>query len=207
MNRLARSTVPIAQATFGPLDPAGPGPVRAEVFESWEPDEDCPVELIAGWVLPMTPGNFETGHATGDLYAILQPLLKRRRWSVSLDARHRLPRPRNTVVFPDIAIHAVDRVDYIPGTETVARVPEIVIEFLGKQTHERDIAPRGANFLAYQASGVREYYYAWPDGREAAGFSLRGDIFAPLLRARGGWFSSPLLQRRLRLVEAGLKLR
>ncbi len=54
-------------------------------------------------------------------------------------------------------------------------------------------------------SGVREYYYAWPDGRDAAGFALRGDLLVPLPRDRAGWFRSPLLGRSLRLVEAGVK--
>ncbi len=151
--------------------------------------------------MPAPPGDFETGDLWHELDMVLGPIVKAKGWRMALDARHRLPSPPDTVVYPDIAVHAVSKVDYLPGTRSVGRVPELVIETLSEETHERDVAPRGAKFLAYQMSGVREYYYCWPDGRDASGFVLRRGVFAPLKRDRDGFFTSPLLDAALRLVE------
>ena len=63
-------------AVFGRLTPEGPRPTPAEVFEGWGVDEDNPAELIGGWVLPIAPGDHETGQASGDLYAELRAFLK-----------------------------------------------------------------------------------------------------------------------------------
>lgn len=193
------------EAVYGRMDPHGPGPTPAEVFERWKVDEDNRFELIGGWVMTVPPGDFETGESWGDLYSVLRPIVKTKRWSMSQDAGHRLPNPSNTVVYPDIAIHAVSHVGYIPGTRSVGRVPDLIVEFLSEKTHERDAAPRGAKFLAYQASGVREYYYGWSDGRGACGFGLRRGVCAPLRRDTDGFFHSPLLDHGLRLVEAAIR--
>ncbi|MBI3267614.1 MAG: Uma2 family endonuclease [Planctomycetes bacterium] len=192
-------------ADFGRLDPEGLGPTRAGDFETWEQDEENPIELIGGWVLPMPPGNFEAGESSLDLASVLRAIAKEKGWRISQDARHRLPVPRDTVVYPDIAIHRARVVKYIPGTETIGRVPDLVVEILGKKSYDRDIAPRGVKFLAYQSSGVQEYYYTWPDGREASGFALRRGMYVPLLRDREGFFASALLDHRVRLVEAAAK--
>lgn len=197
-----QATLLPAVASYGRFEPAGPGLVRAEHFERMKQDEENPVELIGGWVLPMPPGDFETGSSWIDLAAALRPLVRAKRWSISIDARHRLPSPPNTVVFPDFAIHAVSRVEYIAGTRSIGRVPEIVIEFLSESTRDRDTAPSGAKFLAYEMSGVREYYYAWPDGHGATGFVLRRGAYTALKRDAKGFFASPLLGCRLRLVDA-----
>ncbi|MBI2919509.1 MAG: Uma2 family endonuclease [Planctomycetes bacterium] len=193
------------ETVYGRLDPGGPGLTRAAEFEEWDQEDDNPLELIDGWVLPMSPGNLKAGRALLELSGVLQPIVKSRNWFMTLDARHRLPQPPNTVVFPDIAIHAVAEPDYIPGTESTGRVPEIAIEILGKKSYERDMAPRGAKFLAYQLSGVREYYYTWPDGRDASGFALQQGVFVPLPRDPDGFFRSPFLGCSLRLVEAGVR--
>ncbi len=192
-------------AVFGRLDPDAPGPTTAEVFERWEIDEEHPIELIGGWVLPMSPGNYRTGKTWGDLYALLAPLVRARAWDLSVDARHMLPLPPETVVFPDIAVHAISKVDYLPGTETIGRVPDLIVEILGRKTYERDMAPSGAKFLAYQMSGVREYYYTWPDGRDAAGFALREGVYKPLAMDAEGFITSPLLGQSLRLVPPGVR--
>jgi hypothetical protein len=181
------------------------GPIRAEEFEQWDQGDENPLELIEGWLVPMTLGTYNTGTALGQLFSLLAPAVQERGWSMSLDARHRLPQPPDTVVFPDLVIHCTAGVAYVPGTETVARVPEIVVELLGRETAGRDRAPRGAKFLAYEMSGVKEYYFAWPDGRDAAGFHLSEGHFAPLLREPDGFFASPLLGVALRLVPAALR--
>ena len=181
------------------------GPIRAADFEEWEQDPDNPMELIGGWVVPMSPGTFRAGRRLSGLDRALGPLVDERGWCLALDARHRLPDPRETVVFPDLVIHCVADVEYVPGTETVSRVPEIVVELLSKETAARDRAPRGAKFLAYQASGVVEYYYAWPDGREASAFCREGEVFVPIAPDGQGFFQSPLLGVRLRLVPAAVE--
>lgn len=181
------------------------GPIRADEFEHWPQGEEDPLELIEGWLLPMTPGTYGTGHLLGQLFSLLAPLIQQRGWSMSLDARHRLPKPPDTVVFPDLVVHCIADVSYAPGTETVARVPELVIEVLGRETAGRDRAPHGAKFLAYQMSGVQEYYFVWPDGRDAAGFHLREGRFAAAPQEPDGFFSSPLLGAALRLVPAALR--
>jgi Uma2 family endonuclease len=193
-----------AEAVFG-LNVDRLGPVRAEEFEQWSQGEESPLELIEGWLLPMTPGTYSTGNVLGQLFSLLAPLVQERGWSMSLDARHRLPQPPDTVVFPDLVVHCAVEVPYVPGTETVARVPEIVVEILGRETAARDRAPRGAKFLAYQMSGVQEYYFAWPDGRDAAGFHLREGHFAAVPREPDGFFASSLLGAALRLVPAALR--
>jgi len=193
-----------AEAVFG-MRVERLGPIRAEEFENWSLGEEDPLELIEGWLLPMTPGTYSTGNALGQLFSVLAPLVRERGWSMSLDARHRLPRPPDTVVFPDLVVHCAAEVSCVPGTETVARVPDIVVEILGRETAERDRAPRGAKFLAYQMSGVQEYYCAWADGREAAGFHLREGRFAAAPQQPDGFFSSPLLGASLRLVPAALR--
>ena len=84
-------------------------------------------------------------------------------------------------------------------------MPEIVVEILGRETAARDRAPHGAKFLAYQLSGVREYYFAWSDGRDAAGFHLRHATFVAAPHEGDGFFASPLLDAALRLVPAALR--
>lgn len=182
------------------------GPIRAEDFETRSQSEESPLELIEGWPLPMTLGTYGTGSVLGQLCSLLVPLVRERGWSMSLDARHRLPQPPDTVVLPDLVIHCAAEVTYVPGTETVARVPEIVVEILGRETAARDRAPHGAKFLAYQVSGVREYYFAWPDGRDAAGFHWRQGTFVAAPAEADGFFASPLLGAALRLVPAALRL-
>ncbi|MBI3270605.1 MAG: Uma2 family endonuclease [Planctomycetes bacterium] len=183
---------------FGRLAPNGAGPTRARDFERMHTDEHNPMELIGGWVVPMCPGDFDAGRALAKLSALLLSMATDRGWELSLDARHELRAPPDTIVFPDIAVHAAGSVPYILDTRTIGRIPDLVVEILGENTYERDIAPRGAKFLAYQMSGVREYYYAWPDGRDAAGFALRDGLFVPLPQDLDGFFASPLLGRSLR---------
>lgn len=182
-----------------------PGPIRAADFEGWAQEPDNPVELVEGWVVPMSPGSFSTGELLVDLGIAWGPWVKERGWRIALDACHRLPVPANTVVFPDIAIHCVSTIEYLPGTHTVARVPELVVELLSEETAARDRFPNGAKFLAYQMAGVKEYYYAWPDGSEAAGFRLDGDRFVAIDPDADGFFASPLLEARLRLAPAALE--
>jgi hypothetical protein len=55
------------------------------------------------------------------------------------------------------------------------------------------------------AAGVKEYYYAWPDGEEAAGFRLDGDCFVTIDPDADGFFASPLLEAGLRLAPAALE--
>lgn len=190
-------------AVFG-LHAARRGPVRAEDFEQWVQEEGNPLELVEGWVLPMSPGTMPAGMLAGNLFALLKPLVEDRGWTMALDSRHRLPEPPDTVLFPDLVIHR-EEVAYAPGTETVVRVPDLVIEILGRSTSERDLAPQGVKFLAYQMSGVGEYYVTWPDGREAAGYRLVGGRFEPLERDAEGFFASPLLGHRLRLVSPAIR--
>lgn len=52
--------------------------------------------LIEGWLVPMTPGTYNTGTALGQLFSLLAPVVQERSWSMSLDARHRLPQPPAT---------------------------------------------------------------------------------------------------------------
>lgn len=191
-------------AVFG-IEPRRVGPVKAEDFERWEQDPDNPVELVEGWLVPMSPGSLRAGTLMGELFALLAPLAAERGWTLSLDARHRLPFPPETVVFPDLVIHTTQAVPYLPGTETVARVPELVIEILGSETASRDRAPRGAKFLAYQGSGVAEYFHTFPDGSEQAGFRLEEGVFRPLESGPGGFFSSRVLGTGLRLLSPALQ--
>jgi Uma2 family endonuclease len=181
------------------------GPIRAADFEAWTQEEGNPVELVEGWVLPMSPGNFRTGELLSDLAEVLGPLARQRGWRLSLDARHRLPQPLDTVVFPDIALHCTGTVAYLPGTQTVGRVPELVVEILGEETAGRDRGPRGAKFLAYQWSGVREYFHAWPDGSEAAGYRLQDGAFIALPADEDGFFESAVLGCRVRLSPAAIR--
>ncbi len=139
-----------------------------------------------------------------DLTVLLDPLAKSKGWCLTLDTRHRPPRPPQTVLFPDLAIHCVPDAEVQLDGETVVRTPELVIEILGEETAERDRAPRGAKFLAYQLSGVAEYFYAWPDGREASGFRLENGVYAPLKPDGQGFFASRVLGAGLRLVPAAL---
>lgn len=182
-----------------------PRPVSAADFEQWPQAPECPLELIAGWVVPTSPGEFITGETAVDLAAELRPLVKERGWRMSLDARHRLPWPADTVVFPDLAIHCTSTPNFVPGTKTVSRVPDLVIELLSEETAERNMAPRGAKFLAYQKCGVGEYFYAWPDGRDAAGFRREGEPLVPLEADAEGFFESTLLGARLRLAPAEVR--
>jgi Uma2 family endonuclease len=198
----ASATLLPANAELGLLA-SSLGPVRAEEFETWPQQPDNPRELLLGWVVPMSPGTFAVGRLLPALCQALLPLVEARDWELSLDALHRLPQPASTVVYPDLAIHCEASVPYLPGTETVTRVPDLVIEILGKETAGRDRAPQGGKFLAYQLSGVREYYYCWPDGREASGFRLENGVYVQL-QPEDGYFASQLLGCRLRLVPPSL---
>jgi Uma2 family endonuclease len=189
-------------ADFG-LEADRRGPVRAEDFEQWVQEEGNPLELVEGWVVPMSPGTMSAGTLASRLAALLLPIADERGWTLAFDARHRLSAPPETVLFPDLVIHCAEP-EYAPGTETVVRAPELVIEILGARTARRDVGPDGVKYLAYQMSGVQEYYVTWPDGREAAGYRLSGGRFVPLERDSKGFFASPLLDRRLRLVPPAL---
>ncbi|MDX1996163.1 MAG: Uma2 family endonuclease [Thermoanaerobaculia bacterium] len=187
------------------LHPERRGPVRALEFEGWMQNEDNPRELLGGWVVPMSPGNHRTGRAFVKLAAALDPLVVERRWELLFDARHRFPNPPDTVLFPDLALHCVSEVPLPAGSETVHRVPDLVIELLGAETAERDVAPQGAKFLAYQLSGVREYHYAWPDGPGAASFQLVDGVYRRLEPDAEGFVESPVLGVRLRLAPAAVR--
>lgn len=202
---MAIADQPLPPDTLLGLHPERPGPVLAGEFEAWPQEPGRPMELIAGWVVPMSPGDFTTGELSADLAAVLRPRVLERGWRMSHDARHRLPRPADTVVFPDLAIHCAPEVELVPGTRTVSRVPDLVIELLSEETAERDMAPRGAKFLAYQMSGVREYFYGWPDGRKAAGYRREGELLVPLESDDQGFFHSELLGARLRMAPAAIE--
>src|ERR1700730_7757209 len=66
-----------AEAVFG-MRVDRLGPIRAEEFEKWSLGEEDPVELIEGWLLPMTPGTYSTGNALGQLFSVLAPLVRER---------------------------------------------------------------------------------------------------------------------------------
>jgi Uma2 family endonuclease len=199
---LAETSLP-ANADLG-LHPERRGPVQAADFELWPQEPDHPMELIGGWVVAMSPIGLTSGRATKELLVLLDPAAKSRGWYLAPDTRHRLPQPPDTVVFPDLAVHCVAETELLSGGDTVTRTPELVIEVLGEETAERDRAPRGAKFLAYQLSGVEEYFYAWPDGREASGFRLEGGAYVPLEADAEGFFASRVLGAPLRLVPAAL---
>lgn len=186
------------------VHPERRGPVQIADFERLPQDPDRPMELIAGWVVAMSPIGLPSGLATTDLTALLHPVLSSRGWCLTVDTRHRLAKPSQTVVFPDLAVHRVGREELLAAGDTVLRTPDLVIEILGEETAERDRAPRGAKFLAYEMVGVEEYYYAWPDGREAAGFRLEDNVYAPIEADGEGFFPSRVLGR-LRLVPAALR--
>lgn len=187
------------------VHPERRGPVRALDFETWDQEDENPCELLGGWVVPMSPGTYRVGLTLTDLMVLFHPLTRTRGWLLLPDARHRLPQPKDSVVFPDLAIHCVPAILPLAGTETIGRVPELVIEVLGRETAERDTAPRGAKFRAYELSGVQEYYYTWPDGREASGFQLVDGRYVAIPSDAEGFFTSPLLGARLRLVPAELR--
>ncbi|MBI4567478.1 MAG: Uma2 family endonuclease [Planctomycetes bacterium] len=185
--------------------PARVGPVRAADFETWLQEDERPLELIAGWVVPMSPGNYRSGRVWGKLHALLLPHIEALGWSMYPDSRHRLPAPEETVLFPDIAIHAVAEPHLVPGTDTIARVPDLIVEVLSDATADRDMAPDGAKFLAYRLSGVGEYYYARPDGSDAAGWLLQGGAYVAAPRTTDGYFHSPLLGREIRVAPPGVR--
>lgn len=187
------------------VHPERRGPVRALDFETWDQEDENPCELLGGWVVPMSPGTYRVGQLLPDLYRVLYPLFTARGWCVTTDARHELPSPPESVFYPDFALHRAAEVPLRLGTETVLRVPDLVIEILGKATAERDTAPRGAKFRAYELSGVQEYYYTWPDGREASAFQLVDGRYVAIPQDAEGFFASPLLGARLRLVPAELR--
>jgi hypothetical protein len=54
-------------------------------------------------------------------------------------------------------------------------------------------------------SGVQEYFYGWPDGREAAGFRREGELLVPLEPDEAGFFESALLGALLRLAPAAIR--
>ncbi|MBI4569682.1 MAG: Uma2 family endonuclease [Planctomycetes bacterium] len=200
--RKSHATQALLDAEFG-VSLRSRGPVFAEEFEGWDLDNENPRELIHGWVVPMPPVDFISGRVWTSLTSLLDHRLPSRAWTVVADSRHRLPAPPDTVVYPDIAIHAlpVDRVPLAPHSSTALRAPDIVFEFLSRATHKRDVAPRGVKFLAYQLSGVKEYYYAWPDGSNAAGFVLSADgLYRPAERDAKGFFLSPVLGCRVRMA-------
>lgn len=199
---LAEPTLP-ADADLG-VHPERRGPVQAAAFERLPQEPERPMELIGGWVVAMSPIGLPSGLATTDLTVLLHPDLESRGWCLTADTRHRLAKPSQTVVFPDLAVHCVSRGELLAGGDTVTRTPELVIEILGEETAERDRAPRGAKFLAYQLSGVQEYFYAWPDGRQASGFRLQKGTYEPLEADGEGFLPSRVLGARLRLVPAAL---
>jgi Uma2 family endonuclease len=186
------------------IHPQRRGPVQAADFERLPQDPEHPMELIGGWIVAMSPIGFSSGSLIRDLIVLLEPLAKSHGWCLTLDTRHRPPRPPQTVIFPDLALHCVADEEVQLAVETVLRTPELVIEILGEETAERDRAPLGAKFLAYQLCGVQEYFYTWPDGREASGFRLEDGVYVPIEADGGGFFPSRVLDARLRLVPAAL---
>lgn len=180
------------------------GPTRAVEFETWVSDPDNPYELLAGWVVPMSPGNVRTGRYLPRLAALLLPLADSRGWTLVLDGRHRLPAPHDTVVFPDLALHCSTDVPVALGTDTALRVPDLVIEILGDETAARDRGPSGVKFAAYETSGVREYYYGWPDGSEAGAYRRTNGRLVAVEPDAAGFFASEILDQAFRLVPPAL---
>ncbi len=200
---VAETTLP-ADAELG-LHPERLGPVQATDFELLPQEPEHPMELIGGWILPLTPTGFSTGCLLIDLLVTLNPLSKSRGWCLTPNTRHHLVRPPQSIVFPRVCVHCASDAELLAGGDTITRAPDLVIEILGAETAERDRAPRGAKYLAYQLSGVREYFYAWPDGREAAGFRLEGDVYVPIEPDADGFFPSRVLDASVRLVPAALR--
>jgi hypothetical protein len=110
-----------ADADLG-LRPERQGPVQAADFEHWPQEPEHPMELIGGWVVPLSPIGFTLGR----------------------------------------------------------------------------------KFLAYEMIGVQEYFYTWPEGREASGFRLRNRVYVQLEADDEGFFPSRVLGARPRLVPAAL---
>ncbi|HRC85783.1 MAG TPA: Uma2 family endonuclease [Thermoanaerobaculia bacterium] len=187
------------------LRPGFAGPVPAEQFERWPQEPARPFELVEGWVVPMSPGTVPTGAALVSLISVLAPLAQKRGWQLLADARHRLPAPPQTVLFPDLALHCTGEGLTTSAEGTALRPPELVIELLSPETAERDRGPFGAKFLAYQMSGVREYFYGLPGGDEAAGFVLDSGVYRRLEPDAEGYFPSQVLAAALRLAPAGLR--
>lgn len=200
---LAEAVLP-PDADLG-IRPQRLGPVQAADFEHWPQEPEHPMELIGGWVVAMSPIGFSAGSLLTDLTGLLGSFAKSNEWCLVVDTRHRPPRPPQTVIFPDLALHCVRREGVQVAGDTILRTPDLVIEILGEETAERDRAPRGAKFLAYEMIGVEEYYYAWPDGREAAGFHLEDGVYAPIEADGEGFFPSRVLGTGLRLVPAALR--
>jgi Uma2 family endonuclease len=179
------------------------GPIRAVDFETWHQEDGEPIELIEGWVMPMSPGNYHAGKALAQLVVALDCRARELGLDLTLDACHRLAQPAETVLFPDLAVHAAPlRLD--PSSQTLVSTPVLVVEILSPTTSSRDQAPRGAKFLAYEMSGVREYFYTWPDGSEAAGFRLVEGRYVRLAPDSAGFFPSQVLGGKLRLVPAAV---
>lgn len=198
----ADATLP-ADADLG-VHPERLGPVQVSDFERLPQDPEHPMELIGGWIVAMSPIGFSSGSLIKDLIVLLDPLARSNGWCLTLDTRHRPPRPAQTVIFPDLALHCVGDDEVQLAGETVLRTPELVIEILGEETAERDRAPLGAKFLAYRKIGVEEYFYVWPDGLEASGFRLENSVYVPIEADGEGFFPSRVLDARLRLVPPAL---
>jgi Uma2 family endonuclease len=179
------------------------GPIRAADFETWAQDEAEPIELIEGWVMPMAPGNVYAGDLLVELAVALKEWSRPRGLRLTFDSRYRLPAPPETVVFPDLAVHRSADLQVEPSG-TVVTVPDLVIEVLGSASAHRDQSPRGAKFLAYEMSGVREYFYTWPDGTGAAGFRLVEGGYVQLAPDPAGFFPSQVLGGKLRLLPAAV---
>lgn len=179
------------------------GPIRAADFETWAQDDAEPIELIEGWVIPMSPGNYHAGKALAQLVVAIDGRARELGFDLALDACHRLAQPAETVLFPDLALHAAP-LRLGPTSQTILSTPVLVIEILSQATSSRDQSPRGAKFLAYEMSGVREYFYTWPDGTGAAGFRLVEGGYVQLAPDAAGFFPSQVLGGKLRLLPAAV---
>lgn len=95
------------------IRPERPGPVQAAFFERLPQNPEHPMELISGWILPLTPTGFSTGCLLSDLLVTLNPFTKSRGWCLTPNTRHRLIRPPQSIVFPSVSVHCAGDA-YVP---------------------------------------------------------------------------------------------
>lgn len=116
-------------------------------------------EFINGEIVIHSPVKKEHNDASGALFQLLSPFVKKRKLGYVGYEKIMISLTRNDYE-PDICFFNADKAAQFKKGQSLFPAPDLVVEVLSKKTYEID---RGIKFEDYQAHGVQEYWIIDPD--------------------------------------------
>jgi Uma2 family endonuclease len=139
---------------------AQPGPVPAlltadEFWQLPDPPHGGRLELVEGRVIEHMPVGERHGAIAAELALALGSFVKRHRLGrLDLETAYRVARNPDTVLAPDLAFRAADRIQGPPSDRYVDGAPTLAIEIMSPEDREADVARKIQAYLDAGASRV-----------------------------------------------------